>query len=234
MLGSFPERGVAVVVGSSGGIGRALVNAMEASGRFASVIGLGRSTDPALDITDEASIAQSFDQVANVGPLRLVVNAVGFLHGDGYMPEKANSQIDPAHMARSFAINAIGPALVLKHALPRLARDGKAVAATLSAKVGSIGDNRLGGWHSYRASKSALNQIVRTTAIELSRTHREAVCVAIHPGTVATNLSAPFARRGVETQSPDVAANAILACLDGLGPEHNGAFLDRNGDALPW
>jgi len=150
------------------------------------------------------------------------------------VPERALRQIDPAHMARAFALNAIGPALLMKHFLPRLPRAGRAVFATLSARVGSIGDNRLGGWYSYRASKAALNQLVRTAAIELARTHPEAVCVALHPGTADTALSRPFARRGLDVVSPGAAALRLLAVLGALAPSDSGSFLDYRGQRLPF
>ena len=137
-------------------------------------------------------------------------------------------------MAEAFAINAIGPALLMKHFLPLLPRGGKSVFATLSARVGSIKDNRLGGWYSYRASKAALNQFVRTAAVELGRSHREALCVALHPGTVDTPLTSPFRKAGLEVQSPDTAAGRLLAVIDRLGPADSGGFFDHRGDDVPW
>ncbi len=139
-----------------------------------------------------------------------------------------------AAVLRLFAVNAIGPALLMKHFLPLLAPQGKAVFATLSAKVGSIGDNRLGGWYGYRASKAALNQLVRTAAVELGRRRPQALCVALHPGTVATRLTAPHATGHLEVRAPAAAARCLLGVLQGLRKEHNGAFLDYRGEALPW
>jgi NAD(P)-dependent dehydrogenase (short-subunit alcohol dehydrogenase family) len=137
-------------------------------------------------------------------------------------------------MAYHFAVNATGPALLMKHFLPRLARQGRAVFATLSARVGSIEDNRLGGWISYRASKAALNQIVRTAAIELARTRPDAVCVALHPGTVATGLSAPFAKAGLDVQAAPAAAARLLAVIDALVPAQSGKLLDPSGSQIPF
>ncbi len=137
-------------------------------------------------------------------------------------------------MAKAFAVNTIGPALLIKHLLPLLPRAGKSVFATLSAKVGSIGDNHLGGWYSYRASKAALNQIVRTAAIELKRRQPEAVCVALHPGTVESPLSAPFGRSGLDVQSPATAAERLVGVIDTLTPASSGGFFDYRGTALPW
>lgn len=224
----------AVVIGASGGIGSALMQALRQQGAFDAVIGLSRRSTPALDLCAEASIAQAAAQVAALGPPTLVIDATGLLSDATLQPEKALKALDPAAMARAFAINAIGPALLMKHFLPLLPRDAPAVFATLSAKVGSIGDNRLGGWYSYRASKAALNQLVRTAAIELARTHRQAVCVALHPGTVETPLSRPFAKVGLEPLPPETAARELLAGLARLGPADSGGFFDRHGAPLPF
>ncbi len=220
---------VAVVVGASGGIGAALMDGLQGAGR--TVVGLSR---PDLDLTDEASIARAADRVAGMGTPTLVIVATGLLHGPGIAPEKTIRAVDADAMARAFAVNAIGPALVMKHVLPLMPRDRRAVFAVLSAKVGSIGDNRLGGWHSYRASKAALNQITRTASVELRRTHPKAICVAFHPGTVATRLSDGFAKTGLQVQTPDQAAAALLATIDRLDASHRGAFLDRFGQPIPW
>lgn len=220
----------ALVIGAEGGIGAALVAALQVTDE---TIALSRRSDPAIDLLDEASIAAAAAALAGK-PLRLVVDATGFLHGAGFSPERSLRQIDPAHMARSFAINAIGPALLMKHFLPILPAAERSVFATLSAKVGSIGDNQLGGWYSYRASKAALNQLVHTAAIELKRRHPHAICVAIHPGTVASNLSAPFAKTGLDVQTPLQAAASILATLKNLTPEQSGQFLDHRGQQIPW
>ena len=164
------DAGSALVLGATGGFGAALVAALQAEGRWRRVIGLSRRGDPAVDITEEASLAAAAAWLAGEAPdLALVVVATGFLHAGPFQPEKAMRQLDPAHMAQSFAVNAIGPAMAMKHLLPRLRKDAPAVFATLSARVGSIGDNRLGGWWSYRASKAALNQLVRTASVELKR-----------------------------------------------------------------
>ena len=224
----------ALIIGSTGGIGRALVEQVRASGRYDLVTGLSRSSSPAIDITDEASIVSAIDAVAGQGVLRLVILATGFLHHGAIGPEKANRHLSGEALAQAFAVNTIGPALVLKHVLPLLPRSGRSLVMALSARVGSISDNRLGGWHSYRASKAALNQIVRTCAIELARTHREAILVGMHPGTVDTQLSRPFARSGLDVQQPEGAAGAILAGLERLTPSDSGGFFDRSGHRLPY
>ena len=235
MSGSFPPGGLAVVVGASGGIGAALLAQLQGDAGFAQVLGLSRRSQPGLDLLDEASIAACAHAVAQTQlPLRLLIDATGSLHSEGMQPEKSWQQMDAAAMAQSFAINAMGPALLMKHFLPLLPREGKSVFATLSAKVGSIGDNRLGGWYSYRASKAALNQLVRTAAIELRRRQPQALCVALHPGTVATALSAPFAKAGLEVRPPQEAAQRLLAVLEQLGAADSGGFFNHDGTPLPW
>ena len=224
----------AVVIGAGGGLGRALAAALEADGAYGRVTRLGRGSTPALDLLSEPSIAAAAAWAAGHGEVRLVLDATGFLHDARFRPERGWRDIDPAHMAHAFAVNAIGPALLMKHFCPRLAREGRAVFATLSARVGSIGDNRLGGWHSYRASKAALNQLVRTAAVELRRHNPMAVCAALHPGTVDTALSKPFGKSGLDVRPPDVAARELLAVLGGLGAEHNGGFYDQHGEPIPW
>lgn len=232
---SIPPGGLAVVVGASGGIGQAVLEQLGSDARYSKTLALSRRSTPPLDLQDESSIRAVAAHIAALGvPLRLVLITTGFLHGGGFEPEKALKQLDADHMAKAFAVNVIGPALLMKHLLPLLGPQGKSVFAVLSAKVGSIGDNRLGGWHSYRASKAALNQIVRTAAIELQRRRPEAVCVALHPGTVATPLSAPFGKAGLAVQTPAECASRLLAVVDGLGADASGGFFDQHGGTLPW
>tara|TARA_R110002020_G_scaffold25240_5_gene82284 strand:- start:3993 stop:4697 length:705 start_codon:yes stop_codon:yes gene_type:complete len=234
-MDSLKPGGLGVVVGATGGIGEAMVEALRQSGAFADIIGFSRVSAPDLDLTDEQTILRAAAAVRDTGlDLRLVFDATGFLHGCGFQPEKALSAIDPAHMAHAFAVNAIGPALLMKHFLPLMPREGKSIFATLSAKVGSIGDNRLGGWYSYRASKAALNQLVHSAAIELARKRPEALCVALHPGTVDTGLSSGFAKGGLTVRTAADAAPLLLGVLDRLEPSDTGGFFDYNGDALPW
>jgi len=232
---ALPAGGVAIVVGSSGGIGSALLARLSAQHRFSAVLGLGRRSLPPLDLTDEDSIVAAVRHVAGLGTdVRLVIDASGILHEEGLSPEKTWRDLDPAQLARAFAVNAIGPALLMKHFLPLLPRQGRSVFATLSARVGSIGDNRLGGWYGYRASKAALNQLVRTAAIELGRRQPAALCVALHPGTVATSLSLPFVKAGLDVQTPDQAAGRLIDVIDRLPPGSSGGFFDHRGDPVPW
>ena len=232
---SLPSGSIAVVLGASGGIGRALAVQLGIEGCFTSVLGYARSSAIALDLCQPDSIeAVAADVACRKKEVRLVIDATGVLEGEGCVAEKSWRQLNPEAMARAFAVNTIGPALIMKHFLQMLPSAGKCVFATLSARVGSISDNRLGGWYSYRASKAALNQIVRTAAIELHRTRPEALCVAIHPGTVATRLSARFAKSGLNVQSPETAAARILKVLDALSPESSGRFFDQHGQPIPW
>ncbi len=218
----------ALIVGSSGGIGRALKE--EAERRGVEVVGLSRRQD-GLDVTDDASVAAVFELLE--GRFDLVFVATGALVIGDWGPEKAIRQIEGAALAAQFAVNAIGPALILKHALALMPRDRRAVFAVLSARVGSIGDNRLGGWYSYRAAKAAVNQIVHGAAIEVARTHKQAVCVALHPGTVATPFTADFVAPGKATSPAQAAAN-LLDVIAGLTPAQSGGFYDYAGAEIPW
>jgi len=230
-----PDGGLALVLGSEGGIGRALLAQLQQDSGFAAVQGFSRHSQPGLDLLQEESIARCAEAVrAQPLALRLVLVATGSLHGAGHAPEKSLQQLDPAALAHAFAVNATGPALLMKHFLPLLPRTGTAVFAVLSAKVGSIGDNRLGGWYSYRASKAALNQLVHTAAIELRRRQPQALCVALHPGTVDTALSAPFAKTGLEVQTPTTAAARLLTAIAQLDASASGGFFNYDATPLPW
>ncbi len=218
----------ALVVGASGGIGGALVAALRAKG--AEVTGLSRRED-GLDLTEEATVARVMGGLE--GTFDRILVATGALVLDGQGPEKTIKAVTAEGLVRSFAVNALGPALVMKHALRLLPRDRPAQLAVLSARVGSIGDNALGGWYGYRAAKAALNQLMRSFSIEAARTHPQAVVVALHPGTVETAL-APAHRAGHPAVAPEVAAANLLAVLDGLTPSDTGRFLDWKGAEVPW
>ena len=225
---------IAVVIGATGGIGSALICELERSAAFAKTVGFSRRSCPPLNLLSENDIAACAQYIAGLGVPRLIINASGILHRDSLQPEKSWRQIDAEHMAQVFALNTIGPALLMKHFLPLLPREGKSIFATLSARVGSIGDNHLGGWYSYRASKAALNQLVRTAAVELKRGKPDAVCVALHPGTVNTALTRAFMKSGLEVQPPALAAQRLLAVMDRLGPCDSGNFFDHHGKTIPW
>ena len=244
---SLPAPFEAVVVGASGAIGAALVQALAADPAVARVTALSRGARTAADApaaarvshghfdrADESSIAAAAAALAGREP-RLVIVATGMLHDAGQRPEKSLRELDAANLARSFAVNAIGPALVVKHFAPLLPRHGKSVLAALSARIGSIGDNRLGGWYAYRASKAALNQLLRTAAIEVARSRPEAVVLGLHPGTVDSALSRPF-QAGVPAGrlfTPADAASRLLAVVDGATPAQSGCQLAWDGSLIP-
>lgn len=218
----------ALVIGASGGIGRALCDRLGARG--VAMTGLSRS-GTGFDLRNPESVEAALADLR--GPFDLVFVASGALEIDGAEPEKTVRAIDAEAMMAQFAVNAVGPALVLRHAARLLPRDRRAVFAVLSARVGSIGDNRLGGWISYRAAKAAVNQIVHTAAIELARTHRQSLCVALHPGTVATEFTQKYLGRH-PAAPPQEAAENLLRVIDGLQPEHTGGFFDWAGKEIVW
>ncbi|MEM6322346.1 MAG: SDR family NAD(P)-dependent oxidoreductase [Pseudomonadota bacterium] len=218
----------ALIIGGSGGIGAALVAELESRG--VAVTSLSRSGD-GLDVTDEARVAEVLGGLE--GSFDLIFVASGALQIGDFGPEKALKQLDPEAMMAQFAVNAIGPAMVLKHGLRLLPREGRAVFAALSARVGSIGDNRLGGWYSYRAAKAAVNQLIHSAAIEVARTHKEAICVALHPGTVATPFTAQFVKPEKATPPADT-ARQLIDVVEGLTPDDTGLFFDYAAKPIPW
>lgn len=235
------DRGTAVVFGATGGIGSALVALLAergwrvAAGSRRGATVAGSASQFAFDLSDERSIADAAQHLA-ADPPQLVIVATGALTlPGGHPPEKSLRQIDPAAMAQTFALNATGPALIAKHVLPTLPRDRRSTFAVLGARVGSISDNRLGGWHAYRASKAALAMLVRNFAIEMARTHPLAVVAALHPGTVHTALSAPFQRNLAEGQltEPKRAAANLLAVIERLSPADSGGAFDWRGERIP-
>ncbi len=241
--------------GSSRGLGLAFTRALLARGDVAHVVATSRRPEESpglaelrashgarlllvrLDVRDEASIAAAAARVRERVPrLHLLLNVAGVLHGPHLRPEKRLEQVDAAALRQAFEVNAFGPLLVAKHFVPLLTHEEPAVLANLSARIGSIEDNRLGGWYAYRASKAAQNQFTRTLALELARRAPNVVCVALHPGTVATDLSAPFGR-GLDPGrvfSPERAATQLLDVLDSLGPDASGSFLAWDGQRIPW
>jgi len=239
---------VALVVGASGGLGAAFLRALAEQGRYERLVGIARRRpedwpdDPAwtfieADIVDESQIADAARQVSKLGRLDRIVVATGLLHSARISPEKTMRSLDAGSLLELFAVNAVGPALVAKHFLPLTPRDTPSLFAVLSARVGSITDNRLGGWHAYRASKAALNMLLATIAIEHRRTRPLGVCVALHPGTVDTPLSAPFQHgaAGKPTRlTPDASAQALVALMDRFRPLDTGGFFAWDGSEIPW
>lgn len=217
----------ALVIGATGGIGAALSSAFESTG--AEVTRLSRGVD-GFEITDPASVERAMNEIR--GPFDTVLIASGILASEGARPEKSLAEIDAANMAKVMAVNAIGPALVLQN-LPRLLKhDSRCVVGVLTARVGSIGDNRLGGWYSYRAAKAAANQIVRTAAIEIARKRKKAIVVSLHPGTVDTSFTKAYS--GHQRVAPNDAATNLTLVLDRLTTADNGGFFDWAGNSVPW
>lgn len=218
----------ALVIGASGGIGRAVVTEMERRG--GNVTALSRAED-GLDVTDPASVDRVMGALDR--PFQTVFISVGILAPSGGAPEKQLAALDPGAMAQVFAVNTIGVAHVLSH-LPRLLpRRGRSVTGVLTARVGSIGDNAMGGWYSYRASKAALNQIVHGAAVELGRSRDEAVIAALHPGTVATPFTEGY-EPGHGKSTPEDAARDLCDVMERLTPEQSGGFFDYAGREIPW
>lgn len=234
------------VIGASGGIGHAFVEQLAGDAGIRQVHAFSRNPGTThdgkiishrLDFADEATVAAAAAAASREAPLDLVIIATGILHrGESIRPEKSMRQLDTQALAEVLAVNAIGPSIVAKHFLPKLRRDHKAVFAALSARVGSIGDNRLGGWTAYRMSKAALNMLVRTMAIEQARLAPNSIVVALHPGTVDTPLSRPFAKRVPESRlfTPQMSAAKLLDVLDTLTPEQTGGFFAYDGTQIAY
>lgn len=245
-IGSLSARAGVVVIGANGGIGAALIDALRNDERIVALHALSRRpVEDAdgivmprnIDILDEESVRVAAERCASIGELDLVIVASGMLHRDGEIsPEKRMSELSIPAMQELFAVNTIGPAIVAKHFLPRLRPRGKTVFAAISARVGSIADNRMGGWASYRASKAALNMLIRTLSIEQARSHPDSVCVSLHPGTVDTGLSRPFQSRVPEGQlfQPEYSASCLLQVIDQLGPEDTGGFFAWDGQRIQY
>jgi NAD(P)-dependent dehydrogenase (short-subunit alcohol dehydrogenase family) len=246
LTGSFPSGMRAAVFGAGGGIGSAVVELLASSARVAKVYAFTRASAAPIhrsvesarfDLHDEASIAAAAHRCKAEGPLHLVFVATGCLHaGTDLQPEKSWRSLSAPSLALSFAINAIGPALIAKHFLESLENGERAVFAALSARVGSIEDNRIGGWHAYRASKAALHMLVRTCAVELARRNPTALCIALHPGTVDTALSKPYQARVSEGRlfTPRYAAESLLRVIDSLEASDSGNAFAWDGQRLPF
>ena len=239
MANDIATNGLALVIGSGGGIGAAMLTQLGDDARYVKTIGLSRRTEVSVNYLDESSIAKAAQSLASLCAtsnlqLRLLVVATGFLHGQQGQPERSFTNLDSAYLAHVFQINTLGPALVMKHFLPLLPKTGRCLAGFISAKVGSINDNALGGWYGYRASKAALNQLVKTAAIELTRRNKDSICVSLHPGTVATGLSEPFAKTGLNVRSASTAAGELLGVLAGLQAADTGCLIDYQGQKLPF
>ncbi|MEM6253703.1 MAG: SDR family NAD(P)-dependent oxidoreductase [Cyanobacteria bacterium P01_D01_bin.156] len=248
------QTGQALVVGGNRGIGFGFVQALLQDNRFSHVFATYRHSQSAskllqlaqqnprlhcisMDLTDEAQIENGLAQIQAIqGQLHFVINCVGFLHEGSITPEKALRQLNADHLMRYFQVNSIGSALLAKHLLPLLNHKQPNVFATISAKIGSIEDNRLGGWYGYRASKAALNMFLKTAAIEYSRRSKQTAIILLHPGTTDTRLSEPF-QRGVPPEKlfpVGKTVGLLMAVLETVTLKDNGSFFSWDGSRLPW
>jgi NAD(P)-dependent dehydrogenase (short-subunit alcohol dehydrogenase family) len=225
--------GTAIVFGSSGGIGAALVEELERRGGYASIIGLSRSAGD-FDFARADGWQALGQKLAAMPPPTLAIVATGMLQTETHRPERSWREIDADWMLENFRVNSVGPALIAQQLFPILPKMERTVFAVLSARVGSVSDNRLGGWHSYRSSKAALNMLAKSFAIELARSHPAAICVALHPGTVDTDLSAPF-QSNVEAHqlfTPETSATHLLDVIANLTPADSGLCFDWQGERI--
>ena len=224
-----------VIIGGTGSIGAACADEFACRRRDTEVMVLGRSSEPSIDLFSEQSISEAAARVASRRvPVSVILVATGILHTDSVQPEKTWKQINQPALDTLFRVNAIGPMLIMKHFLPLLPKLEKSIFACLSARVGSTTDNELGGWYGYRASKAALNQFVKTASIELTRTRPEAICMAVHPGTVATGLSNPFSKNGLNVMTPSDCAKRLYKLLNEADVRDNGGFFDYEKRRIPW
>lgn len=251
-LESFPDNSTVLVQGASRGIGLGLVEAILEAGPGFRVIatcrdpGNAKALDAlacdrlavrALDVTAPSRIDALADDLKAEGVrLSLVINAAGILHGPDFAPEKKLEDLDASALERIFAVNTFGPALMLKALRPLMARDGKAVFAAISARVGSIGDNSLGGWYAYRASKAALNQVLHTAAIEFGRRNKNVIVAALHPGTTDTGLSKPFQANVPNEKlfSVKQTCEYLLQVIENLTTDDSGGFFAWDGKRIEW
>lgn len=231
LLSSFGDDSKAIVIGASGGIGQGFVNHLKVADNFSEVIPLSRSQD-GFDMVDEESIKLFADKIENQS-IDLIIIATGYL---GLEPEKSLKDLSMDKFQQVFAANIFGPALVMKHFAPKLKRESKSVMVSLSARVGSIGDNNLGGWYAYRASKSALNMIIRNTSIEIGRINKQAVIAGLHPGTVDTDLSKPFQGHVPSGKlfTPEFATQSMLETIDNLGQGDTGYIFAYDGQKIEF
>jgi NAD(P)-dependent dehydrogenase (short-subunit alcohol dehydrogenase family) len=222
----------ALVIGSSGTIGSAFVELLKNNPSCSGVVGIHRGSEFPLDYQDPTSIETCASALATTGPFQLIINAIGVLHSQDWMPEKKLDDLNAEQLMELLKINTIGPALSIRY-FSKLLDPEHSIMVTLSAKVGSIGDNRLGGWYSYRASKAALNMLIKTASIELTRTKPKAALIAIHPGTVNSRLSKPFRGEQIGRPAQDAVAD-MFRVIENLQIDDSGSFLSYSGEKLPW
>lgn len=240
ILQTFEKPIRAAIIGASGGIGSALTHKLAEAENVEKIYAFSRSnpawdnpkiTASAIDITDESTIEKAAQSVD--GPLHLILVTTGLLHADTLSPEKALKELEIENFQKSFAVNTFGPALVAKHFLPLIPKEERSVFAAMSARVGSISDNKIGGWYAYRAAKTALNMLLKTTAIEIGRRYKQAAIIGLHPGTVDTALSKPF-QNFVQHEifTPDQAADYLLQVIDKTQPQDTGKIFAWDGEEI--
>ncbi|MDX1738199.1 MAG: SDR family NAD(P)-dependent oxidoreductase [Alphaproteobacteria bacterium] len=229
----FNPKNIAII-GASGAIGGAITRRISQAYPEADLCAFSREGANKIDYSNEASIASASELAAKNGPLDLVVVANGILHGSDFQPEKSLRDLSLEKFQRVFAANTITPALIAKHFLPKLNKEQISIFAALSARVGSISDNQLGGWYAYRASKAALNMIIKNASIEVARRNKQAVVVGLHPGTVDSGLSKPFQGNVAEGKlfSPDYSADKLLSVLQDLTPDQTGKCFAWDGQEV--
>lgn len=222
----------ALVIGSSGTIGAALMELLQKNPLCSDVVGIHRHSEFPIDYHHLDSIESCADALVLTAPFQLIINTIGVLHTNDWMPEKKLDDINAEQLTELIKINAIGPALTLRH-FSKLLDPQSSIMVSLSAKVGSIEDNRLGGWYSYRASKAALNMLIKTASIEWARTKPNTILIAMHPGTVNSRLSKPFRGEQIGRPANDAAAD-MLQAIANLKKEASGSFISYSGEKLPW
>ena len=221
-----------VIVGASGGIGSAFLEQAQARYGQAEIFPLSRSAG-SIEYADEGSIAAAADKIGK--EVDLIIVATGLLHTPDFGPEKTMRHLETDNLQKTFLVNTFGPALLMKYFLPLMPRDGKSVFAALSARVGSISDNHIGGWYGYRSAKTALNQMIRTASIEHGRRWKESVIIGLHPGTVDTGLSKPFQGNVAEGKlfTPEFATEKMLDVIDTVGIDGTGKVFAWDGQEVP-
>ena len=228
------KENLAIVIGGTGAIGNAVAHEIEKLG-FKEVLRIGTKSTPPLNFNDESTIVKAAEFIKKKNKqISILFDATGVLHYENFMPEKTFKNINFKFMEKNFLINAIGPALLIKHFAPLLDNQKKSVFATLSAKVGSINDNNYGGWYSYRASKAALNQLIKTISIEMKIKNKQAIFIALHPGTVNSNLSKPFQKNNLKIQEASESAQNLIKIIKSIDQSASGKFYNWDGSILPW
>jgi len=228
----LPNPFSALIIGSSGTIGAAFVELLENTPLCSSVVGIHRHSEHSIDYQHPDSIESCATALSQEAPFQLIINTIGVLHTSNWMPEKKLDDLNADQLVELMKINAIGPALTIRH-FSKLLDPKNSIMVTLSAKVGSIEDNRLGGWYSYRASKTTLNMLIKTASIEWARTKPNTALIAMHPGTVNSRLSKPFRGEQIGRPAYDAAAD-MFAVIENLKKEDSGSFITYSGEKLPW